>query len=338
MASQRKPIVLRIGKIVHAKEEWQALSDVAELLEIDSDTDRAQFIKDCGTKYKDITAIYRLNNTEYTGRFDRELVSALPKSLRYICHNGAGYDNVEPEALLQRKILFANCPGAVDAPTANVAFFLMLGCFRNFYKAMVSTHAGRWKENIPLAHDPEHKVLGILGMGGIGRALAKRAHAFDMKIIYHNRNKLPPAEEGGAEYVSFERLLAESDCISLNLPLNQSTRHIISKKELDQCKKGVIIVNTARGAIIDEAALVEALESGQVGNVGLDVFEEEPKIHEGLLNSDKALLLPHIGTSTYEGQYAMERVVIDNLRSGLEKGVLPALVHELDEIKDIYKK
>lgn len=338
MVSQSKPVVLRIGKIAHAKDEWESLSEIAELLEIDPESDREQFIKDCGTKYKDVTAIYRLNNIDYTGRFDKELVSALPKSLKYICHNGAGYDNVDPAALLERKILFSNCPGAVDSPTANVAFFLMLGCFRNFYKAMASTHAGDWKANIGLGHDPEHKVLGILGMGGIGRALAKRALAFDMKIIYHNRNKLPTEEEGGAQYVSFEELLAQSDCISLNLPLNKNTRHIISKKELDQCKKGVIIVNTARGPIIDEAALVEALESGQVGNVGLDVFEEEPKIHPGLLKSDKALLLPHIGTSTYEGQYAMEKVVIDNLRSGLEHGVLPALVAELEAIKDVYKR
>ncbi|CCG82495.1 putative Hydroxyisocaproate dehydrogenase [Taphrina deformans PYCC 5710] len=337
MAPQKKPIVLRIGAIRHAKEEWSALSDLATLLDLDTSIDRKKFLEECSGKFKDITAIYRLNSTDYTGPFDQELVSKLPKSLRYICHNGAGYDNVDPAALLDRKILFSNCPGAVDAPTANIAFFLMLGCFRNLYKAMGNARTGKWKDGLPISHDPEGKVLGILGMGGIGRALAKRARGFDMEIIYHNRNKLPADQEGGARYVTFDQLLAQSDCISLNLPLNDNTRHIISTPELSKCKKGVIIINTARGAVIDEAALVEALEAGQVGNVGLDVFEHEPKIHEGLLRSDKTFLLPHVGTSTYEGQYAMEKVVIDNLRSALAHGTLPSLVPELQSIKDIYK-
>lgn len=332
----QKPDVLKIGEIVHAKKEWKELSDVANLIDIDPTTDREQFKKDCKSKYKNLKAIYRLNNTDYTGRFDKELVSVLPASLKFICHNGAGYDNVEPAALLERQILFSNCPGAVDAPTADVAFFMMLGCFRNFYRAMVNTRNGDWRGDVGLNHDPENKVLGILGMGGIGRALAKRARAFDMKIIYHNRTELPASEAEGAEYVSFDELLARSDCVSLNLPLNKNTRHIISTKEFAKCKKGVIFINTARGPVLDEAALVEALASGQVGNVGLDVFEEEPKIHPGLLKNDKVFLLPHIGTATYESQYNMEMVVINNIRAGLETGKLPALIAELKDIEGVH--
>ena len=164
------------------------------------------------------------------------------------------------------------------------------------------TLLGKWRGNFALGHDPKNKTLGILGMGGIGSAVATRAKAFGMKIQYHNRRQLPPNEENGATYVTFEELLKTSDVLSLNLALNPKTKHIIGKPEFDQMKDGVIIVSTARGALIDEAALVDALKSGKVWTVGLDVFEEEPKIHPGLLECDNAVLLPHVGTATYETQ------------------------------------
>lgn len=139
-------------------------------------------------------------------------------------------------------------------------------------------------------------------MGGIGQAVAQRARAFGMEIQYHNRSQLPTSEENGAKYVSFDELMQTSDVISLNLALNPSTRHIISKAQFDMMKDGVVIVNTARGPIIDEAALVDALNSGKVFSAGLDVFEEEPKIHPGLMENENVVLLPHVGTSTWETQ------------------------------------
>ena len=161
---------------------------------------------------------------------------------------------------------------------------------------------GKWRGNFSLGHDPKNKTLGILGMGGIGSAVAHRAKAFGMKIQYHNRRQLPASEENGAKYVSFEELLKTSDVLSLNLALNPSTKHIIGKEQFNAMKDGVVIVNTARGALIDEAALVDALKSGKVWTVGLDVFEEEPKIHPGLLECENAVLLPHVGTATFETQ------------------------------------
>jgi glyoxylate reductase len=128
--------------------------------------------------------------------------------------------------------------------------------------------------------------------------MAKRARAFGMEIIYHNRNRLSADLEDGARYVSFDELLAQSDVLSLNLALNAKTRHIISKPEFQKMKDGVVIVNTARGALIKESDLVDALESGKVGSAGLDVFEEEPRVHEGLLRNEKAFIVPHIGTNT----------------------------------------
>jgi glyoxylate reductase len=146
-----------------------------------------------------------------------------------------------------------------------------------------------------------------------------------MKIQYHNRKRLSPEQEataGDAKYVSFDELLATSDVLSLNLPLNARTRHIISRAEFAKMKNGIVIVNTARGAVMDEAALVEALDSGKVANVGLDVYEDEPNVHPGLVANERVLLVPHLGTHTYETQKGMEIVVINNIRAAVTKGKL----------------
>ena len=149
-----------------------------------------------------------------------------------------------------------------------------------------------------------------------------------MKIQYHNRTQLSASEESGARYVSFEELLKTSDVLSLNLALNPSTTHIIGKAQFEKMKNGVIIVNTARGPLIDEAALVDAMKSGKVWTCGLDVFEEEPKIHPGLLECENAVLLPHIGTATYETQRDMEILVLDNLKSAIQSDKLLTQVPE----------
>ena len=155
--------------------------------------------------------------------------------------------------------------------------------------------------------------------------MAIRAITLGMKIQYHNRRRLSPDLEkaaGDAKYVSFDELLAKSDVLSLNLPLNPKTRHIISHAEFGKMKYGVVIVNTARGAVINEAALVQALESGKVASAGLDVYEDEPNIHPGLLRNENVLLVPHMGTHTYETQKKMEVVVIDNIRAAVTTGKL----------------
>jgi len=180
--------------------------------------------------------------------------------------------------------------------------FLILGALRGFNTSMLALRDGNWRGHPPppLGHDPQDKVLGILGMGGIGRNLKKKAQAFGMKIIYHNRKRLEPELANGAEYVEFDELLARADVLSLNLPLNSHTRHTISTREFEKMKRGIVIINTARGAIIDEEALVMALDSGKVWSCGLDVYEDEPKIHPGLVANPHVMLLPHMGTWTVE--------------------------------------
>jgi len=311
---------LLIGGVTHTNKEWKECGQIASKLYEYPDGSREDFISKCRNgDFKDVFALYRSNDSnKITGNFNEELLDALPKTLKFICHNGAGYDNIDIPACTKRGILVSSTPIAVNDATADVAIFLMLGALRNITHSFQAVRAGeksrlvvmralltwkgKWRGNFSLGHDPKNKVLGILGMGGIGSAVARRAKAFGMKIQYHNRHKLPAGEEEGAEYVSFDELLRTSDVLSLNLSLNASTRHIIAKPQFDAMKDGVIIINTARGPLIDEAALVDALKSGKVWTAGLDVFEEEPKIHPGLLEAENVVLLPHVGTATFETQ------------------------------------
>ncbi|EME84252.1 uncharacterized protein MYCFIDRAFT_133438 [Pseudocercospora fijiensis CIRAD86] len=317
---------LLIGNLAHARKEWEALKSIAELKEYETGT-REDFIAKCKAgEFDDVVGLYRSNDsTSVTGPFDKELVDVLPKSLKYITHNGAGYDNISVPAVTDRGIQVSSTPIAVDAATADaVALFLLLGALRRVSIPFLACRRKEWRgKNFALGHDPKNKILGILGMGGIGQAVAERAKAFGMSIQYHNRNRLPEEKERGAKYVSFDDLMRTSDVISLNLALNPSTRHIIAKPQFDMMKDGVVIVNTARGPIIDEAALVDSLNSGKVFSAGLDVFEEEPNIHPGLLENENVVLLPHIGTATWETQREMEILVLDNLKSAIEgKGLL----------------
>ncbi|KAG8533285.1 uncharacterized protein KY384_002068 [Bacidia gigantensis] len=344
MSTDEKPKILLLGGIDHtkAKDAWSALSSLGTLLTPKA-TNPTDFLQECRSGSLDgVKAVYRtFQSVSITGRIE-----------------GAGYDQISVSACTSHGIFVSNTPQVVDAATADTAIFLMLGALRGFNLPLLTLRKGEWrgKTSPPLGHDPEGKKLGILGMGGIGRDIGRKAEGFGMSVVYHNRKRLPPEEEGGAKYVSFEELLKGSDVLSLNLPLNVSsslcylffledyprslvvyvkaerlqknTRHIISTPQFAQMKDGVVIINTARGPVMDEAALVDALKSGKVFSVGLDVFEEEPKVHPGLLENEHVLLLPHMGTATYETQEKMELHVIDNVRSALEMGKLVTPVPE----------
>ncbi|KAI5808739.1 D-isomer specific 2-hydroxyacid dehydrogenase [Peziza echinospora] len=321
--------VLLLGKIDHAHKELAAVSEIADVV-VPKSTNRAEFIEECKSGVFDgiIATLRTFPSVSITGRFDQELISHLPKSLKFICHNGAGYDQIDIAPCTERGIRVSNVPTAVDDATADVNMFLILGALRNFNIGMTALRRVQWRGNTQLGHDPQGKILGILGMGGIGKNLKKKAEAFDMKVQYHNRHALPEDQADGAKYVSFDELLATSDVISLNLPLNANTRHIISTKEFEKMKDGVVIVNTARGAVMDEAALVQALDSGKVRSCGLDVFEDEPAIHPGLIANENVILIPHLGTFTFETQFKMEAWTIENLVQAVETGTLKSPVHE----------
>lgn len=327
--------ILLIGGVTHIEKEWSECASIGTLLEFEGTT-RDEFLNDCRSgKYDQVVAIFRSNeSTALTGPFNKDLVQLLPKSVKYICHNGAGYDNIDVGACSERGISVSSTPIAVNGATADIAIFLLLGALRRIHIPYSAVRNSAWRgPTFTLGHDPTGLTLGIIGMGGIGSEVATRATAFGMKIQYHNRTRLSPEKEKGiASYVSFEELLKTSDVISLNLSLNEKTKGIIGRKEFGLMKDGVVLVNTARGKLIDEGALVEALESGKVWSAGLDVYEEEPVIHPGLLKSDKVVLLPHIGTATLETQKAMELLVLDNIKSALEKGKLITQVPEQSKL------
>lgn len=222
-----KPKVLLLGKIDHATQTWENLSDIADLIQPQS-TNRADFIAECTSGRLDgVAACYRtFASASITGPWDEELIAALPRSLTVCAHNGAGYDQIDVAACSARDppLRVANVPVVPDDATADTAVFLILGALRGFNTSLFAAREGKWRGQPPppLGHDPQGKTLGILGMGGIGRNMMRKCEAFGMKAIYHNRKKLSEELAGGAEYVGFEELLARSDVLSLNLPLNVS--------------------------------------------------------------------------------------------------------------------
>lgn len=250
-------------------------------------------------------------------------------SVRHIYHNGAGYDQIDVEACRKRNIVVTYAPDPVTAATADLTIFLLLGALRQLNAGIMAIHAGNFKRGVDFGHDPQGKVLGVLGMGRIGRAVVQRAQPFGLIPIYHNRKELPVDQTGGVQYVSFEDLLSKSDIITIHIPLTKATKHLLGKEQISKMKRGVVIVNTARGAIFDEAALAEALRNRHVAAVGLDVYEKEPIVHEGLLSNDRALLIPHLGTHTRETLAKMEACALENARRGVCGEQLLTVVPEL---------
>ncbi|KAM6528840.1 glyoxylate reductase, variant 2 [Fusarium falciforme] len=295
------PKILLLGEIVHALQSWRELTSLAEIVGPGVET-RAEFIKKCRQGgFDGVVVLHRMyHSVAVTGLIDEELVQALPESVKFICHTGAGYDQIDVAACSKRQIQVSNVPQEVNDSTADTAIFLMLGALRGFNQSIMTLHSGSWRgsPSPPLGHDPEGKTLGIIGCGGIGRNMAKKAAAFGMKVIYYNRTKSDDITE--AAYVNLDDLIESSDVIAISLPLNAATRHFLSYKDFDKMKQGVVIINTARGPIIDEQALVDALESGKVWSCGLDVYENEPAVHPGLIAHPRAMLLPHLGTYTVE--------------------------------------
>lgn len=324
------PKVLFLDEIHDATKDYDALAKKCDIQHV-GNTTRDQFLKDCKDgKYDGFVAIYRTFTTlGKVGRFDKELCDALPSSIKAVCHYGAGYDQVDVAPFTERGIQVSNVQGAADAATALTNVYLMLGCLRNFSAGAISCREDKWIGDTALGHDPDGKVLGIMGMGGIGRQVRDYVQPFGFsKIIYYNRSRLAKELEGECEYVSLDELYAQADVISVNVPLNAATRHMINKESITKMKDGVIIVNTARGPVIDEQALVDGLNSGKISSAGLDVFEHEPKINPGLLKDPRTLLLPHLGTYTVETHRKMEQAVLNNIESFLETGKVATIVPE----------
>lgn len=333
-----RPVVLHTDPIRFAARDWESFENEVdvEVVHIDESYTREQFIEDLHGKYSNCIAIARGYLTiRRVGRFDEELVLHFPPSLKYIAHQGAGYDQNDVEPMTAKGIQLAHCPGVVNFSTADTNIFLMLLAMRNFGAGAAALKRGDWptkgnSAGVKAGINPANKVLGIVGMGGIGLAVRDRARAFGFeKIIYYNRSRVSPEKELDCEYCdSLEKLVDVADVISLNVPLNESTRYMISDELLGKMKDGVIIVNTARGEVIDEKALIKHLRSGKIGAAGLDVFENEPNINMELLEFDNVTATPHMGTNAEQTVHEMEAQVIRNIRAGIEKNRVENLVPE----------
>ena len=254
---------------------------------------------------------------------NKELIDHAP-NLKLIANYAVGYNNIDVAYALQKGLTVANTPDPVTAPTANLALGLMIDAARRVTECDRKLRTLRKAMKVGvlenLGVNITGKVLGIIGMGRIGKALAKRANACGMEVIYHNRRQLYIEEETrlNVTYVSKEELLERADFVSLNAPYTPETYHIIGAEELKRMKNSAILINTARGPLVDEAALVEALKSGEIRGAGLDVFEDGDYPMEELLELDNVVLTPHIGTQTTETRILMARTVCNNVIGFLE--------------------
>jgi glyoxylate reductase len=252
-----------------------------------------------------------------TEKVDGELLDAAGDGLRIVANMAVGYDNIDLEGARERGVTITNTPGVLDETTADTTFMLLLAAARRLGEAERVLRAGDWEWWGPKEFrgvDVWGKTLGIVGMGRIGTAVGRRARGFGMEVVYHNRSRDEGAEkELGARYLDLDDLLETADFVSVHTPLTEGTRHLIGPSELDRMKSTAVLVNTARGPVVDEAALAVALEEGDIFAAGLDVYEEEPKVHPNLLRLENVVLAPHIGSGSYDTRDRMAVLAAENI-------------------------
>jgi len=264
-----------------------------------------------------------------TDLIDARLLASLPDTIRLIANFGVGVDHIDLTAAVARDITVTNTPGVLTDDTADLTIALLLSVPRRLVEGARLAATGKWTGWTPtfmMGHRVTGKRLGIIGMGRIGQAVAQRARGFGISIHYFNRRRVHPEIEQELEatyWESLDQMLAHMDLISVNCPQTPETHHLLNAERLDKLQSHAVIVNTARGAIIDEAALVDRLEAGAIAGAGLDVYENEPSIHPKLLTLDNVVLSPHLGSATHEGRIAMGEKVIINIKTFSDDHVPP---------------
>ena len=272
-----------------------------------------------------------------TDRIDAGLIEAAGPQLKLIANFGAGVDHIDVAAANARGVIVTNTPGVLTDDTADMAMLLIMAAARRLVEGANLVHAGGfhgWTPTFMLGRRLRGKKLGIVGMGRIGQALARRARAFGLEIHYHNRKPVGPRIEeelGATWWDSLDQMLAHMDIISVNCPHTPGTFHLLSARRLSLLQPHVIIVNTARGEVIDEAAMANMLAAGKLGGAGLDVYEHEPTINPKLLKLPNVVLLPHMGSATIEGRVEMGEKVLINIQTWMDghrppDRVIPAML------------
>jgi glyoxylate reductase len=250
-------------------------------------------------------------------RIDEALLAAAPR-LRLVANYAVGYDNVDVPAATRRGVLITNTPGVLTEATADLTLALLLAAARRLREGLALATSGAWHGWEPdqlTGFDLDGATLGLVGLGRIGQAVARRARGFGLRLLYAAPRRAEVALEAslGLRHVPLDELLASADIVSLHCPLRPETRHLLGARELDRMKPTALLINTARGPILDEAALVDALERGHLGGVGLDVFEAEPKIPPRLAAIPRAILLPHIGSATHHARARMAETAAQSI-------------------------
>ncbi|MDV6034652.1 MAG: D-glycerate dehydrogenase [Phycisphaera sp. RhM] len=266
-----------------------------------------------------------------TDQIDGELLDVNP-SLKVVSNYAVGFNNIDVAAATERNVAVTNTPGVLTDCTADMAWALLMASARRVIEGDRLVRSGQWGGWEPLqmlGAEVTGATIGLIGLGRIAKAMAKRALAFDMRVLYWNRTRLSTDEEKtlGVEYRELDEMLSESDFVSIHVALSEQTRHLISTPQLERMKPTATLINTARGAVVDESALVQALRDGTIARAGLDVYEQEPKVEPELLSMPNAVLAPHLGSSTVETRTRMGDLAIDNCLAACRGERPPNLVN-----------
>jgi len=269
--------------------------------------------------------------TTLTERVDAALLSKCP-GLKAVCNIAVGYNNIDLKACSAAGVMATNTPGVLDDSTADFTWALILATARRVTEAEAWLRAGQWrgwKLKQFLGTDVHHATLGILGMGRIGQAVARRARGFDMTVLYHNTRRLSAEVEKNcnATYVTMDELLSRADILTLHMPYSPATHHIMDAAKLAKMKPGAILINAARGGVVDDAALIDALKRGAIAGAGLDVFENEPALNPEFLKLTNVVLTPHIASSSETTRRNMAMLAAENLVAALTTGKPPNLLN-----------
>ncbi|MAT44609.1 MAG: D-glycerate dehydrogenase [Anaerolineaceae bacterium] len=302
----------------------KAIASIQKISEVDvwleSTPPSAEQIKQ---SLKDVDALVCM----LTDPISREIIESAPK-LKVISQMAVGTDNIDVAFATQKKIPVGHTPDVLSNTTADFAFALLLAVARRVVESHNAVHQGNWQPWGPYVwsgHDVTGSTIGIIGMGRIGQAMARRAAGFDMKILYHSRTRKPEIENKlDAEFLSLDALLERSDFISLHTFLSEDTHHLINKKSFQLMKENAILINTARGAVVDQKALIDALQSGKIAGAGLDVSDPEP-IHptDPLLNLPNVVITPHIGSASIQTRKRMAMMMAENVTAALSGKEIP---------------
>ncbi|MFO8056027.1 MAG: D-glycerate dehydrogenase [bacterium] len=260
----------------------------------------------------------------------KEVMDAAGPGLKVISTMAVGYDNIDVAEATRRGVRVGHTPGVLTEATADLTWALILSLSRRIVEGDRMVRQGKfkgWSPTLLLGGDFYDKTLGIIGMGRIGSAVARRAFGFGMKVLYHNRKRLSEEEEGGASYAYLSTLVESSDYITIHCPLNEESRHLIGEEELSRMKPAAYLVNVGRGPVVDEKALVRALQERRIAGAAFDVYENEPELAPGLSELDNAVLAPHLGSASVETRSRMAIMTAENLIAGLEGKPLPWCVN-----------